>query len=238
MELSFLHQSENIPECVWPWGANQAINLRRFLPTKGHADNISPYQFLNPNAPPVNMSWAKVMYSDCTVVCSANPNDVHSKLGQRGYDACHLGYDHKRHGYILWVKDLKRISTFRSVTSWRPKEFTLVKYITNDLPVQYFETGDLPLSPVTSNSMQKTFRSVAPPNVPAPNAAAPIPAWAPPPGYEVVDTVASRDELDGPTWRTNIIESRESLLSTSENYNPILKSKVPSAGSTKLMNRG
>ena len=86
MELSFLHQSENIPECVWPWGANQAINLRKFLPTKGHADNISPYQFLNPNAPPVDMSWAKVMYCDCTVVCSANPDDVHSKLGQRGFN--------------------------------------------------------------------------------------------------------------------------------------------------------
>ena len=75
--------------------------------------------------------------------------DRNGKLGSRSADACHLGYDPRRGSHFAYVPNLQRLSSFIA-TEWREDSFTICKTISADTPVEYFESADLPIAPVTA----------------------------------------------------------------------------------------
>ena len=210
MSRAALHQSEGIPECLWTWSERHAKIMHKFLPTKGHTPPLSPYDWLrssNPNSLPANLSWAKPLFCDCSVVAVAK-TDISGKTGARAYDACYLGYDENRSAFICWVRALKRISSFIAVSSWRPQNFTECKFITADMPVEYTDDNDLAFSPVTRDAIQSKFSKNK-------SAAIPLPLTRPPVAAPFQIPIAYRTL---PTARQLVHESREQLFSSSSSY--------------------
>ena len=146
------------PECLWAWGAAHNTRLLKFLPTSAHSPPMSPHQFATRDDRPVDLSWARTMYCDVTVTIPER--DREGKLGYRGADGCHLGYDSRRSCHLVYVESLKRIGAFK-VTEWRENSFVQCKRISSDTPVDYYEAGDLPISPVTASMVPKRHRALA-----------------------------------------------------------------------------
>ena len=142
------------PECVWSWGAHQAMKLLYYLPTAALTPVQSPYQFATGDTSPVDISWARTMY--CDVSITIPERDRNSKLGSRGADACHLGYDSKRDAHYCYCPALQRLSSF-IVTEWREDSFTIVKTVSADTPVEYVESPDLPIAPATLSMLPRRY---------------------------------------------------------------------------------
>ena len=145
-------------ECLWPWGAAQANRLLYYLPTSTHSPPQSPYQFTTGSSDPADLSWARTMYCDVTV--TVPQRDRHGKLGARGADGCHLGYDPRRNCHFVYVPSLQRIGSF-VVTEWREYSFEHCRRITSDTPVEYYENDDLTISSVTSSLVPRRYRALA-----------------------------------------------------------------------------
>ena len=150
-------------QCLWPWGAAQANLLLYYLPTSALQPPKSPFEFTTGNSGPVDISWARTMYCDCTVSIPAR--DRNGKLGNRGADACNLGYDPRRGGHFCYVPSLQRISTF-TVSEWRDESFTLCKTITADTPVEYIDARDLSIAPVTASMVPRRYSARAGAEIP------------------------------------------------------------------------
>ena len=118
----------------------------------------SPYAFVTGNKDPVDLSWARTMYCDCTITMPERDRD--GKLGNRSADACHLGYDPRRGAHFCYVPTLQRLSSF-TVTEWREDAYTVCKAITADTPVEYFDPVDLPIAPVTAGMMPRRYTARA-----------------------------------------------------------------------------
>ena len=87
------------------------------------------------------------MFCDCTV--RLQEVDIRGKMGVRGADGVHLGYDWRRACHFVFVPSLNRLGSF-TVTHWRPEEFKQCQGISADTPVNYREDGgDLRMSPET-----------------------------------------------------------------------------------------
>lgn len=135
------------PECLWPWGAQQAETLHYFLSTRSHNPEVSPYRFSHPDGPPADLSWAYPMYCDVTV--RLQEKDVHGKMGVRGADGVHLGFDWRRSCHFVFLPDTGFLGSF-TVTQWRPEKFQQCQGINHDTPVTYREDGgDLRMGPTT-----------------------------------------------------------------------------------------
>ena len=145
-------------QCLWPWGAAQANRLLYYLPTSALSPPQSPYEFTTGNSDPVDISWARTMYCDCTVVIA--DRDRNGKLGNRSADACHLGYDARRGCHFCYAKSLNRLGSFQ-VSEWREDSFTIAKTITADTPVEYVDARDLEMAPVTSAMMPRRYTARA-----------------------------------------------------------------------------
>lgn len=144
-------------ECLWTWSAGQNNQLLKYLPTSAHSPPVSPYQFASGDTNPVDISWARTMFCDVTVTVPVR--DRNGKLGNRGADGCHLGYDARRGGHFVYVESLSRLSTF-VVTEWREHSFDMCKKITADTPVEYRDVADLPASPATAASIPRHHHRV------------------------------------------------------------------------------
>ena len=135
------------PDCLWSWAAQQAETLLYFLGTDALSPPTSPYRFTNPDAEEADMGWAYPMFCDVTV--RLQETDVHGKVGQRGGEGCHLGYDRRRGCHFVFIPANNRLGSF-VVTHWKPESFTHCRGITFDTPVTYREDGgDLRMSPDT-----------------------------------------------------------------------------------------
>ena len=134
MMRSMLTREENsIPQCLWPWAAQQANLLLYYLPSSSFNPPMSPYQFSSGDGQAVDVSWARPMFCDCTV--SVADRDVHGKLGARSADGCHLGFDSRRGGHFVYVPSIRRLSTF-TVTHWRETSFTHALRLSSDTPCE------------------------------------------------------------------------------------------------------
>ena len=142
------------PQCLWPWAAAQANRLLYYLPTSAHQPPQSPHSFITKSNDPVDLSWARVMFCDCTVATAIRDRD--GKLGDRSADACHLGYDPRRGGHFCYVPSLSRLSSF-TVSEWREDEFTICKAVTADTPVEYIDAHDLSVAPVTASMLPRRY---------------------------------------------------------------------------------
>jgi len=145
-------------QCLWPWGAAQFNRLLYYLPTTALTPPQSPYQFMTGRTDPVDISWARTMYCDCTVTVAERDRD--GKLGSRSADACHLGYDARRGCHFCFVPRLNRLSSF-IVTEWREDSFTIARTITADTPCEYVDARDLEIAPVTAAMVPKRYTARA-----------------------------------------------------------------------------
>ena len=141
-------------QCLWTWGAQQAVQLSYYLPTSALTPPQSPYEFTTGKSDPVDLSWARTMFCDCTVTIAERDRD--GKLGNRSADACHLGYDIRRGAHFCYVPRLSRLSSF-TVTEWREDSFTIARTISADTPTEYVESRDLPVAPVTAAMMPRRY---------------------------------------------------------------------------------
>ena len=139
---------EAAPACLWSWAAAQTELILYYLQTEAHNPPVSPYHFSNPDAPTADLSWVWPMFCDCTV--QLMDIDVHGKMGVRGADGVHLGFDWKRGCHFVFIPSTNRIGSF-TVTHWRPEEFKQCQGILADTPVIYRDDGggDLRMGPVT-----------------------------------------------------------------------------------------
>ena len=85
------HAHSEAPHCLWPWAAAQCSLVYYHLASAVHNPPKSPRDFLNPNLPPADISWARTMY--CDVVVALPERDVYNKICHRTTMECHLGYD-------------------------------------------------------------------------------------------------------------------------------------------------
>ena len=155
MMRCWLHEPDPpVPECLWPWAAAQASQLLYFLPTNALDPPMSPYQFSTGRSEAADLGWARTMFCDCTVTVPTRDRD--GKLDSRSADACHFGYDRRRHAHFCYVPSLQRISSF-TVTEWRENSWTCCQTITADTPVEFFDARDLAVSPVTSSLVPRRF---------------------------------------------------------------------------------
>ena len=138
---------EPAPACLWSWAVNQTELLLYYLSTEAHNPPVSPYRFTHPDAETADLGWAQPMYCDCTV--RLQEVDIHGKMGVRGADGVHLGYDWRRGCHFAFIPSINRLGSF-TVTHWRPEEFKHCQGISADTPVNYREDGgDLRMSPET-----------------------------------------------------------------------------------------
>ena len=93
----------------------------------------------------------------CDVTVSVPDRDVDGKLGMRGSDGCHLGYDARRRAHFVFVPSLRRLGSF-TVTEWREHSFTICKLVTADTPVEYHESFDLPMPAATASQLPRRHR--------------------------------------------------------------------------------
>ena len=135
------------PACLWSWAANQTELLLYYLQTEAHNPPMSPYRFTHPDAETADLGWAQPMFCDCSI--RLQEADIHGKMGVRGADGVHLGYDWRRGCHFVFVPSINRLGSF-TVTHWRPEEFKHCQGISADTPVNYREDGgDLRMSPET-----------------------------------------------------------------------------------------
>lgn len=138
---------EPAPACLWSWAANQTELLLYYLSTEAHSPPLSPYRFTHPDGETADLGWAQPMFCDCTV--RLQEADIHGKMGVRGADGVHLGYDWRRACHFVFIPTINRLGSF-TVTHWRPEEFKHCQGISADTPVNYREDGgDLRMSPET-----------------------------------------------------------------------------------------
>lgn len=150
-----LAYADDAPDCLWPWAAQQCCQVYHYLATTSHQPPVSPHAFLHPGSATPDLSWAKVLFCDCAVALPER--DIHNKVTHRAVDGCHLGYDARRCGHIVYCPSVKRISTFK-VLSWREDNFTLAKSISADTPVEYHSLDDLLVSPLTLEALPKQLK--------------------------------------------------------------------------------
>ena len=137
------------------WAANQSNLLLYYLPTRALKPTLSPYQFSTGDVKPVDLSWARTMFCDCTL--SIPKADIYSgKISMQSADACHLGFDRRRNCHFVFVESLQRL-TSANVSEWREDSFILCKRISSDTPVEYFEGFDLPFSNATSQLIKHRY---------------------------------------------------------------------------------
>ncbi|KAL1511423.1 hypothetical protein AB1Y20_006222 [Prymnesium parvum] len=137
--------------------ANQCSTVYHYLASTVHQPPVSAHEFLHPNRGPVDMSWAHTLFCDVTVALPER--DVHGKVCHRATDGCHLGYDARRRGHIIYCPKERRLGTF-TVTNWCGEDsFTICKLISSDTPVEYHQIDDLPMAPPTSALLPSHFRS-------------------------------------------------------------------------------
>ncbi|MGA1314002.1 MAG: reverse transcriptase domain-containing protein [Pelagibacteraceae bacterium] len=101
-----MHASR-LPIRFWVYAAQHACMLHNMLPSRAFQLASSPYEKLFGKKP--NLS--KIRVWGCLAWYHLEPKDIESKLAPRSVPAVHLGLDPKRHGYIVLVPSLKRITT-------------------------------------------------------------------------------------------------------------------------------
>ena len=106
----------NLTEGLWPYAASHVCHIHKRLVSRALNPPMSPYEFNRQRKP--NLDKYRVWGCKCYVHIE---KEERSSLGllktdPTGMTAVHLGYDHLRHGYYVYVPQIKRYTTVRSVT--------------------------------------------------------------------------------------------------------------------------
>ncbi|KAL1521097.1 hypothetical protein AB1Y20_022651 [Prymnesium parvum] len=81
--------------------------LHNILPSSVLAGNTTPYESLHGSKPDIS----KIRVWGCLVWYVPEDRDRDSKIAPRAVPAVHLGRDHQRKGYLIYVPSLNRVTT-------------------------------------------------------------------------------------------------------------------------------
>lgn len=97
----------HVHESFWTYAARHACMLHNVLPSTKLAGEISPYQAKYKVPPRVD----NIRVWGCTCWYHLHDHERDSKLSPRAVPAIHLGVDTQRHGHIIYVPYLNRITS-------------------------------------------------------------------------------------------------------------------------------
>ena len=105
-----------LPESFWHYAAHQACWLYNHLPTKHNADNMSPQEVYDGLIP--DFSKIRVFGCKCYVTSrnKIGSPDRPTRVSPTAMRAVHLGRDPARNGWIVYIPELRRITTSMDVT--------------------------------------------------------------------------------------------------------------------------
>jgi hypothetical protein len=110
--IRIVHADSTAPLKLWPFTAAQAVRVHNGLVTRSKRvilENASPFFMVTGKQQ--DFSRIKVMF--CRMICFVHdPNESHTKLDVPTVDAIHLGMDDRRNGYLAFVPQWKRYTTF------------------------------------------------------------------------------------------------------------------------------
>jgi len=110
--MRIVHAESTAPLKLWPFTAAQVVRVHNGLVTRSTRviqQNSSPFFMVTGKQQ--DFSRIKVMF--CRMICYArNPNESHTKIDVPTVDAIHLGIDDRRAGYLAFVPQWKRYTTF------------------------------------------------------------------------------------------------------------------------------
>jgi len=149
------HAHAEAPHCLWPWAAAQCSLVYHHLASAVHSPPRSPRDFLNPNLPPADISWARTLF--CDVLVALPERDVYNKVCHRTTMGTHLGYDERRRGHFVYCPKERRLGTYK-VLKWLEDKFTSCKSVSSDTPVEYHSVDDLQTGPTTASLLPKFIR--------------------------------------------------------------------------------
>ncbi|KAL1527446.1 hypothetical protein AB1Y20_016112 [Prymnesium parvum] len=92
--------------------------LHNILPSSVLAGNMTPYESLHGHKPDIS----KIRVWGCLVWYVLEDRDRDSKIAPRAVPAVHLGRDHQRKGYHIYVPSLNRVTTGYHLT-FQEKKF-------------------------------------------------------------------------------------------------------------------
>ena len=136
-------------------GLPQVQNVLYYLNSKAHKPPASPCQFMHPDMPPSDMSWAEPMF--CDIIVSLPKRELNGKLHFTSVEGCYLGHDFKRGCQHVYLPSLQSI-LHMPVRAWRRNSFEQCRWITPDTPVQYMDPNDLLYSEVTADYIPKQLK--------------------------------------------------------------------------------
>ena len=105
----------NLTEGLWPYAVSQLVAIHNRLKSRAHDPPQSPYEFNRKRAP--NLDKYRVW--GCKCYAKLDPEE-RSRFGllktdPTGMHAVHLGYDHIRRGYYVYIPQIKRYTTVKTI---------------------------------------------------------------------------------------------------------------------------
>ncbi|KAL1530689.1 hypothetical protein AB1Y20_001588 [Prymnesium parvum] len=116
MRTYFAQSKLNIK--FWVFCALHCMMLHNILPSSVLAGNMTPYESLHGHKPDIS----KIRVWGCLVWYVLEDRDRDSKIAPRAVPAVHLGRDHQRKGYHIYVPSLNRVTTGYHLT-FQEKKF-------------------------------------------------------------------------------------------------------------------
>ena len=113
--VRILLAESNLSEGLWPYAATHVNEIHKRLQSRALDPPISPYEFNRKRKP--NLDKYKVWGCKCYVHLEKEERAKFGllKTDPSGMIALHLGYDHIRHGYYVYVPQIKRYTTVRTI---------------------------------------------------------------------------------------------------------------------------
>jgi len=105
--IRILLAASHVHESFWPYAARHACMLHNVLPSSRLAGEMSPHQALYGMPPDVS----SIRVWGCSCWYYMPDHERTSKISPRALPAVHLGLDPQRHGYIVYIPHLNRITT-------------------------------------------------------------------------------------------------------------------------------
>jgi hypothetical protein len=113
--VRILLAESNLTELLWTFAATQVVAIHNRLASRAHNPPISPFEFNRKCKP--NLNKYRVWGCKCFVQLEKEERTKFGllKSDPTGMTAVHLGYDHTRRGYYVYVPQIKRYTTVRTI---------------------------------------------------------------------------------------------------------------------------
>lgn len=113
--VRILLAESNLTEGLWPYAATHVIAVHNRLTSRALVPPTSPYELNRKRKP--NLDKYRVWGCKCFVQLEKEERTQFGllKTDSAGMTAVHLGYDHIRRGYYVYIPQIKRYTTVRTI---------------------------------------------------------------------------------------------------------------------------